>query len=107
MVGVVLHDHGSGDDLACASAVVPLRRWFQVEGFVGAAGDSTGRLELWFDGTLIYDIGEPTVASDYVEWQVGGVAEFISPVGSTLFVDDAAISTERLGPDYPVFWRPH
>jgi len=105
-MGVFLYHHDTGDRVPLASPLVPLRRWFQVEAFFRAAGDATGRLELWFDGALIYDIAEPTAPSDYVEWQVGGVAEFISPVGSTLFVDDAAISTERLGPDYPVFWRP-
>jgi hypothetical protein len=80
-------------------------RWFQTEAFFRAANDATGRLQVWFDGTLIYDLTEPTTPSDYVEWSVGAIAEIITPAPATLYVDDAAISTARLGPDYPVFWR--
>jgi hypothetical protein len=81
-------------------------RWFQTEACLRAAADATGQLTVWFDGTLVFDVaGQAVMPSSYVAWNVGAVAEVISPAPATLYVDDAAISSERLGPSYPVFWR--
>jgi hypothetical protein len=105
-MGVALYHHSTGNMPNLANPPVPIGRWFQTEALVRAAGDATGQLTVWFDGTLVFDVsGQPVMPSSYVEWSVGGVAEVISPAPATLYVDDAAISTERLGPGYPVFWR--
>jgi len=104
-MGVFIFHHESGNRTPLATPTVPVGRWFQVEAFLRAAADGTGRLKVWLDDTLIYDLTEPTAPSEYVEWSVGAIAEIITPAPATLFVDDAAISTSRLGPSYPVFWR--
>jgi hypothetical protein len=85
---------------------VPIGRWFQVEAFLRATNDNTGRLTIWVDGTSIFDVqARPILPSLFVEWQVGGITESVTPPMATFYVDDAAISTRRLGPEYPIFWR--
>jgi len=49
--------------------------------------------------------GQPTMPSSYIEWVVGGGTEVIDPSPAIMFIDDAAVSKRRLGPDFPVFWR--
>lgn len=96
-----------------ATASVPIGRWFQVEAFLRAANDNTGQLTVWEDGTQIFDIqnqptlttADPTLPTTCIEWTVGGITGTITPSSATFYVDDAAISTHRLGPDYPIFWR--
>jgi hypothetical protein len=102
-----LYSHDSGkDETPLASPPVPIGRWFQLEAFLIPTPEASGRLSVWIDGTLLYDLVDmPTMPSTYAEWSVGGVAEQIAPVPATLYVDDAAISSRRLGPDFPVFWR--
>jgi hypothetical protein len=104
-MGVFLFHHLTGNRPPLATPTVPVGRWFQVEAFFRGANDATGRLVVWFEGTPIYDLTEPTAPSEFVEWSVGSIAEIITPAPATLYVDDAAISSSRLGPAYPVFWR--
>jgi len=85
---------------------IPVGQWFQVEMFLRATNDSSGRLTVWFNGALIFDVsGQPTMPSSYIEWVVGGGTEVIDPSPAIMFIDDAAVSKRRLGPDFPVFWR--
>jgi hypothetical protein len=101
-----LYHHDTGDETALATPTVPLGRWFQTEAFYRAANDASGRLTVWVDGVNLFDVtGKPTAPTPYVEWGVGGAADAITPPSATLYIDDAAITTERLGPDFPVFWR--
>lgn len=101
-----LYEHANAQRRDAASLGVPIGRWFQVESFLRASNDTTGRLTVWIDGTQAFDVtAQATMPSSFTEWSVGGIAEVISPSPATMYVDDAAISTRRLGPDYPVFWR--
>jgi hypothetical protein len=85
---------------------VPIGRWFQVEAFLRATNDNTGKLTIWIDGVTAFDVqARPTVPSPFVEWSVGAITEMIAPTPATIYVDDAAISTRRLGPTFPIFWR--
>jgi len=103
-----LYHHANGSQLNAASPSVPIGRWFQVESFLRATDDTSGRLSVWIDGVQAFDVsGQATMPSSYIEWSVGGISEVISPSPTTMYVDDAAISTSRLGPNYPVFWRGH
>jgi hypothetical protein len=80
--------------------VVPIGRWFQVETYFRNAQDTTGRATLWFDGAQIVDVtGAPMGPTPWVEWDAVSVAVGLSPSLATLFVDDAAISRTRVGPD--------
>ncbi len=103
----VLFGHASQtNEPAITETPVPIARWFQIEAFLRATNDNTGQLTIWVDGTKVFDVqARPILPSPYIQWEVGGITSGITPPNATLFVDDAAISTRRLGPDYPIFWR--
>jgi len=104
-----LYGHVKGaNEPPLAMPSVPIGRWFQVEAFLRVANDNTGQLTIWVDDTMIFDVqGRPTMptASLCVEWSIGGITGTITPASATFYVDDAAISTRRLGPQFPIFWR--
>ncbi len=61
---------------------------------------SAGHVTVWQNGTMILDrTGVATVANDWLQWEVGGASDDLSPSPSVVYVDDAAISLVRLGPD--------
>jgi hypothetical protein len=103
----VLYDHqGKRNPAPVQSVELPLGRWFQIETYLRLASDTSGQLSIWINGTLAFDlVGLATAPTRYAEWSVGAITEVIAPDNLPVYVDDAAISTRRLGPDYPVFWR--
>lgn len=102
-----LFHHAPSQPLRMAGApAVPIGKWFQIEAFYRPAADPSGRLTVWQDGTIIYDVTGPTAPTSYVEWSVGEASDGLAPPGTaSLYVDDAAISRRRLGPTFPVFFR--
>lgn len=78
---------------------IPVGQWVHVEAFYKRATDGTGRIAVWQDGTKIYDIsGVRTALTDYSDWSVTNYTDSIRPSTATIYIDDAAISTSRLGP---------
>jgi hypothetical protein len=70
----------------------------QFEVLLRKAADSTGQIAVWQNGLLI--LNEPAVATapnDWIEWDVGGSSDDITPLPAPVYVDDAAISLVRLG----------
>jgi hypothetical protein len=104
-----LLQHDTGDVAPLAHVPVPVGRWFHVEAFYVPAADASGRLQLWLDGTPIYDLSGPTAPADAatapVTWTLGTITDGLTPAPATLFVDDAYVSRRRLGPGFPPFWR--
>ena len=80
------------------AVLVPIGRWFQIEVFFRNIADDTGRFVVWLDGQLTYDIRRPTGLSSTVYWSPCSSSEDLSPVDSTIYVDDAAVSIARLTP---------
>ena len=84
----------------------PVKRWVQAEVFLKATTDNSGQLVVWFDGVQVFSVeNQATVPSAYLEWVIGGATEVINPDPGVIYIDDAAISRRRLGPNYPVFWQ--
>jgi len=103
---LLLYRHDREEGITASTPNVPIARWFQLEACLLAANDSTGHLRVWLDGEAVFELNSQlTMPSQWVEWNVGSIAEAITPTSASIYVDDAAISTRRLGPDYPVFWR--
>ncbi len=103
---VSVHRHDTDEVFTSERPTLPIGRWFQLEACLRAASDKTGRLILWVDGVTTFERAPlATMPSQYVEWNVGGVTQGLTPATATVYVDDAAISTHQLGPDFPVFWR--
>jgi hypothetical protein len=84
---------------------VPVAQWFHVEVFLRQSSTYTGRLTVWQDGTQIYDLDQ--VNTKYPDgdnrWSINAYAADVHPMPFTVYVDDAVISTSRVGggPDTP------
>jgi hypothetical protein len=103
---LALYRHDREETTVAESVSVPVERWFQLESCLLAASDSSGRLRVWLDGVSAFELtAQLTMPSQYVEWNVGSIGEAINPASASVYVDDAAVSTRRLGPNFPVFWR--
>jgi hypothetical protein len=70
-------------------------RWFQLE--ARYEPQSSGRLRVWLDGQLAYDLrGRPGAAGTEMVLGICNVAEAAKPAPIVLFVDDAAVSLSRV-----------
>jgi len=97
----VFHNNSSFllEPVANPAPHVQADRWFQLEARYEA--QSGGRLRVWVDGTLYYDLtGRPGAAGPEVVLSVCNVGKASTPANTPvlLFVDDAAISSSRVGP---------
>lgn len=103
-VAAQLYDYTKQFDLQQMVTIpFPYDRWVQLEVFFSKATDLTGRVAVWQDGTLILDRSNvATVSTDWLQWDVGGASDNLLPSPSVVYVDDAAISLARLGPDTPL-----
>jgi hypothetical protein len=71
--------------------------WFQLE--ARYERKSGGRLRVWLDGELYYDLaGRPGSAGSGVVLGVGNITERATPAPVRLLVDDVVISASRVGP---------
>ena len=76
---------------------VAVGRWFQLEARYEPR--SEGRLRVWLDGTLYYDLpGRPEAATTERVLSVCNAAQSARPAPALLFVDDAAVSLSRVSP---------
>ncbi len=96
---VVLFDHRPAyreESMPTPVPIVPIGRWFQLELFYRNAGDGSGHLSVWLEGTLIYDVARPMSTSPTIYFAVGSLIEDGTP--AELFVDDAVVSWSRVTP---------
>jgi chitodextrinase len=85
---------------------VPTQRWTHLEVRYSIALDFTGAVQVWQDGTLIYDRRDvktawpnPAYPSGYrVDWYVNAYGDSITPRPYWHYLDDAAVATGRVGP---------
>jgi hypothetical protein len=82
------------------SADLPVGKWVHIEVFLRQAGDFSGRITVWQDGVQIFD--EDQTRTRYPDgdnqWAVNLYSDALSPNPSTIYIDDATISTYRVGP---------
>jgi hypothetical protein len=85
------------EPIADPAPLVAAKRWFQLE--VRFEPQSSGRLRVWLDGALVYDLtGRPGAAGTEIVLGVCNVAQTAQPTPLVLFVDDAAVSLSRITP---------
>ncbi len=78
---------------------IPVGKWFQVEAFYECAGDNTGHMTFWQDGVQIFDVAnvQTRYADGDCQWSVNNYSSGLTPRTATIYIDDAVISTGRLG----------
>jgi len=99
-----LFHHPPEDVAPITPKTVPIGRWFQVEAHFRASTAGDGELLLWLDDTLVFEVHGPTAPSGYVGWTIGGATEDLAAPQAALLLDDAAVTTRRLGTKFPPFY---
>jgi hypothetical protein len=75
---------------------IPVGKWFKITAYYRRAQDRTGRIALWQDDTLLYDIdGVQTSIGPDIQWSLANYTDNISPPDVTIYTDDAEIREVR------------
>lgn len=78
---------------------VPVGEWFQIEVYLQQSEAFDGRITVWQDGQLVWDI--PNVRTlmpgSRPSWSINNYSAGLYPDVATLYMDDAAISTLPVG----------
>jgi hypothetical protein len=81
-----------GTSAALADLEVPVGEWVHVELFLHRSPLREGRVAMWQDGTLLFDlVDQRTAISDVVHWSVNNYSTRLEPSQVTLYADDASI----------------
>jgi len=78
---------------------IPVAQWTHLEVYFRPSGQFYGRIKVWQDGVLLFDkndIRTKYPGSDNL-WSVNNYGQDILPNPVVLYIDDAVISTERVG----------
>lgn len=85
--------------------IVEPKKWTHVEMFVKPSSEFDGQIIVWQDGVEIYYLNNirTKMPDGFNSWSVNSYGGYINPNPFTIYVDDVAISTTRLGPvDLPL-----
>ena len=98
---VALYDHANNKTINVqGSFPVPVRQWFQIQAYLQLTEGEPSHLTLWLDGNQFLDLtnATPAPAMQPVYWVIGNGGSKMTPPVSTLYVDDAQISTSFVRP---------
>ena len=75
-------------------------RWFHIEAYLVQSGSFAGHLTIWQDGVLLWDLANINTkfSGGDERWSTNNYSDGISPNPTSVYVDDATISTQRVGP---------
>jgi hypothetical protein len=86
------------DSVSSEPMVIPVGEWTHIEVLLRQATDDSGRIALWQDGRLLYELeGVQTTLADNVQWSLNNYSDALDPDDVTIFIDDAAIALDRQG----------
>jgi len=79
---------------------VRIGQWFQIQAYLQVAPGQPSQLTLWLDGNQFLKLDNTTMVpkDQPLYWVIGNGAAKLTPAVSTLFVDDAQISTSFVRP---------
>lgn len=98
---VAVYDHENAKTIvAPGNPQVKIKQWFQVQAYLQVAPGKPSQLTLWLDGTEFLKLDNTTMVpkDQPLYWVIGNGAAKLTPAVSTLFVDDAQISTSFVRP---------
>jgi len=74
------------------ASTTPIAQWFHLVFFLKRAKDKTGAVAMYLDGKLVVQLTNViTDDTDWGQWYVGNLATDLSPLPSTIYVDDVTI----------------
>jgi hypothetical protein len=77
---------------------IQVGEWVHLEARLLRSTKNGGRIAVWQDGQLLIDVNRVTTSiDDNIQWSVNNYTGQIVPPDSTIYVDDAVISTTRIG----------
>ncbi|MBI4136807.1 heparin lyase I family protein [Candidatus Roizmanbacteria bacterium] len=81
-------------------ATVRPGQWVQVEMYLKQSSEFDGQIIVWQDGVEIYNVTNirTKMPDGFNSWSVNSYGGGITPEPFTVYVDDAVVSTERVGP---------
>lgn len=84
---------------------VPPNQWIHVEIFLKQSDQFDGRIIVWQDDKEIYNLDKirTKMPNGYNSWSVNSYGGDINPDSFIVYVDDAVVSTARIGPQYSNF----
>jgi hypothetical protein len=78
----------------------PIGRWVHLEAFLKQSSQFGGQLTVWQDGVEVWNL--QGIKTKYAEgenrWSVNNYSDSLEPSPATLYIDDAVVATERVGP---------
>lgn len=92
-----------GTTAAYWSKPIPIKSWVRLECLYRWSKQANGRIACWQNGTLIWDVKniitefEIPYKSYPRQWTINNYAGKTSPTNPLLYIDEAAILTQRLG----------
>ena len=95
-----LYDAYTGGVYNQSVANIPVGHWVHLEAYYKIASDNTGRVTVYQNGQQLIDAQnvQTEAPGTGIYWGVSNYTDNIVPSTATIYVDDAAISTNRLGP---------
>jgi hypothetical protein len=94
-----VYDHLKEQNTDLGTVPVPVGQWVHLEFYFAYAPPDSGELRLWVNGEFAVEaLGLGEASAPYLAFSLGNGSNGLTPDVSTIYVDDAAISTERLGP---------
>ncbi len=71
---------------------IPIQRWTQVRAYFRRSTDKTGRITIWQDGVLLFDVDQvQTAVGDNTHFGIGNYTDDITPSDAVIYADDAEI----------------
>lgn len=82
---------------------IPIGRWFHLEAFLAQSEKFDGHITVWQDGVQLWDLDR--VKTRYPggdnRWSVNNYGEGLEPARTTVYVDDAMVTTARVSATLP------
>ncbi len=96
-----------GYNVAYSNKPIPVQQWVHFECYYKWSKQKDGRITCWQDGVLLWDVSGIQTEYDYDyigkprQWTVNNYANETMPRTVTIYIDDAALSLDRIGPNAP------
>ncbi len=78
---------------------IPVGKWFKVEAMYQCAGNGTGRVTFWQDGTQLFDVAnvQTRYSDGDCQWSLNNYSDGLSPAASKIYIDDVMITNGFTG----------